>query len=262
MKCGTTSLHEYLSTHPEIFMSRTKEIDYFSKYYDRGADWYRSHFPESTPIRGEASTSYTKYPTFTDVPKRMYALLPEARLVYIVRDPIERMISHYLHEKTRRRERRPIDQALADPTNNIYLMYSLYYQQLKQYLNWYPLESILVLETDDLRDKRLGTLRTVGRFLDIDDKCENNALRRLHNQTSDRNIKTRLGTWLLSTGIPDMLYQKLPSSLWKLGKTLTQARRATVRPVLDDNLRNILMGYVQSDIDALRHLTGKTFENW
>ncbi|MEA3469299.1 MAG: sulfotransferase, partial [Thermodesulfobacteriota bacterium] len=99
-RSGTTSLHKYLEAHPEIFMSEVKEINYFSnnRYWEKGINWYESHFKTATEkIRGEASTSYTNYPLIKDVPKRLFHYLPDAKFIYILRDPIDRFLSHYLH---------------------------------------------------------------------------------------------------------------------------------------------------------------------
>jgi hypothetical protein len=70
-KCGTTSLHYYLSLHPEIAMSRTKELHFFSRRWRRGLRWYERQFRDPAPIRGESSPSYAFYPVWRDVPERM-----------------------------------------------------------------------------------------------------------------------------------------------------------------------------------------------
>src|SRR5688572_24468381 len=101
MKAGTTSLWQYLRRHPEIFMSKLKEPGYFTEElrWDQGIEWYRSLFDDAGSARavGEASTSYTKWPRFAGIPARMHALVPEARLIYLVRDPGDRIRSHYIH---------------------------------------------------------------------------------------------------------------------------------------------------------------------
>src|SRR5207244_732601 len=99
MKAGTTSLYEYLRTHPQVFMSERKELDYFTTGIDRGLDrdWYEGCFERADGARavGEASTGYTKFPTHRDVAARVAALLPDVRLIYMIRNPIERMRSQW-----------------------------------------------------------------------------------------------------------------------------------------------------------------------
>src|SRR5213078_3047078 len=106
-KCGTSGLHYYLSLHPEVSMSRPKELNYFieERNWPRGVDWYRRHFDPRARVRGESSPNYTAYPQHEGVPKRMHSLLPDARLIYLVRDPLERIAAHWVHNYAKRRER-------------------------------------------------------------------------------------------------------------------------------------------------------------
>ena len=99
MKCGTNSLHRYLKLHPQICMSSTKEPNYFveEKNYAEGIDWYQSLFKDSTKALGECSTNYSKRPFFQGVAQRIQAVLPDVKLIYLLRDPVERIISHYRH---------------------------------------------------------------------------------------------------------------------------------------------------------------------
>ena len=73
LKCGTTSLHHYLNLHPEVGMSRPKELNFFvaELNWELGADWYRSHFPADAAVRGETSPHYTNRPRFEGVAERM-----------------------------------------------------------------------------------------------------------------------------------------------------------------------------------------------
>src|SRR3954447_530769 len=92
MKGGTTSLYHYLRHHPQVFMTETKELHYFvaDKNLSRGLDWYERNFAGAgdAVAVGEASPDYTKYPIHADVPKRMADVMPWARLVYVIRNPV------------------------------------------------------------------------------------------------------------------------------------------------------------------------------
>jgi hypothetical protein len=92
MKAGTTSLHAYLSLHPEIFMSANKEPRFFTEEWNwhKGLEWYEAQFPERVTIRGESTPDYTKLPEIRNVPERIHSLIPDVRLIYLVRDPIDR----------------------------------------------------------------------------------------------------------------------------------------------------------------------------
>src|SRR5215831_9979567 len=104
MKCATTTLHEQLARQPGIFMSRPKEPNFFSddEILARGWGWYASLFwpAGEADLRGESSTHYTKLPTYPRTVERMARHLPRLKLVYVMRHPIDRLISQYVHELT------------------------------------------------------------------------------------------------------------------------------------------------------------------
>ncbi|MFJ6194723.1 sulfotransferase family protein [Micromonospora sp. NPDC092111] len=98
-RCGTTSLHHYLAAHPDVRAATGKELQFFSLHFGRGQRWYRAHFPPAAAGRRsfEASPYYLFHPS---VPARVAGLLPEARFVALLRDPVERAYSHYLHTRS------------------------------------------------------------------------------------------------------------------------------------------------------------------
>lgn len=102
MKCGTTTLAAQLARQDGIFMTTPKEPNFFSDddVFARGLGWYEALFAGAAPgeLRGEASTHYTKLPTYPHTIARMAGVLNDPRIVYMIRDPVERAISHYIHE--------------------------------------------------------------------------------------------------------------------------------------------------------------------
>ena len=101
-KCGTTSLWEYLNRHPDVFWTDPKEPMYFNQEsnYSQGIEWYANLFAragEKTAI-GEATTSYSYAPHTADIPQRIHRLLPECKLIYMLRPPVARTYSHYVQE--------------------------------------------------------------------------------------------------------------------------------------------------------------------
>ena len=158
MKSGTASLYRYLSAHPDVFTTTPKEPEFFSYSWDRGLDWYRSLFAgsEGFDARGECSTGYSKAPFRAGVPQRVRQVVPDAKLLYVIRDPVERIRSHYVHEISKRREDEAFDDAIRHRSN--YLDFTRYAYQLDLYLAHFPREQLLVLRTEDLRDGRDATL--------------------------------------------------------------------------------------------------------
>ncbi|WP_371060683.1 sulfotransferase [Rhodosalinus sp. 5P4] len=104
MKCGTSTLQAQLAHQKGVFMSTPKEPNYFSddQIYARGRSWYEALFADAAPgdLKGEASTHYTKLPTYPQTLPRMRAMLDAPRLVYMIRNPMVRAVSHYIHEWT------------------------------------------------------------------------------------------------------------------------------------------------------------------
>src|SRR3972149_2256199 len=138
-KAGTTSLYHYLRLHPQVFMPATKELSFFVEQnnWPRGRAWYEEQFSGAVDAAaiGEASPRYTMYPQYAGVPARIADLLPDIRLIYLVRHPIERMRSHYLDHVIYGAEKAPIEKALLD--NPLYLNASRYDLQIEQYMPHY-----------------------------------------------------------------------------------------------------------------------------
>jgi hypothetical protein len=169
MKGGTTSLYHYLKAHPQVFMPETKELHFFvdEKNFRRGTGWYERQFHNAgnAVAVGEASPDYAKYPLHRGVPERIAALIPGVRLIYVMRDPVERIRSHYLHDVACGRERRPIGEAVSG--NEHYLAPSRYSLQIDQYLEQFPPEQLLLVTSDCLRNDRPAAMRRVHDFIGV-----------------------------------------------------------------------------------------------
>jgi Sulfotransferase domain len=170
LKCGTTSLHHYLNLHPEIAMSRPKELNFFvaELNWELGVDWYRSHFAANAPVRGETSPHYTNRPRFEGVAERMRDTLgADTRVVYMVRNPIDRLLSHYLHNVGGGYERRELADAVADP-RSAYIQRGRYAFQLEPYLDRFGANRVLVVGREELASDRDVTVRRVFEFAGVD----------------------------------------------------------------------------------------------
>ena len=172
MKCGTTSLHHYLGSHPRLGLAPEKEVNFFfgddptgAGNFWRGADWYASRFPPA-PIRGEVSPGYTS-PDHPEVAARLARLAPAARLVYMVRDPLDRAVSQYRHHRRDGAETRPLGEALLDRSGH-YLRRSRYADRLEPFLRRFPPSQIAVVEHHDLLEHTEGTLSELCEFLGVD----------------------------------------------------------------------------------------------
>jgi Sulfotransferase domain len=172
-KAGTTALYEYLRRHPQISGPSWKEVSFFDRHWARGESWYRGNFPNVARTRGkhvgEASPSYVFHPL---APRRVQEVVPEARLIVLVRNPVDRALSQYNHEVALGREPLPFEEALdaeeerlrgeqermvADPRyfsrewwSHTYKARGRYAEQLERWLAVFPREQLLVLPSDDL----------------------------------------------------------------------------------------------------------------
>ena len=264
MKCGTTSLHYYLGLHPEIKMSSQKELQFFieERNWNKGVDWYRSWFPRDAPVRGEASPHYTTYPKHQGIAERMHAVVPKTKLIYLVRDPIERLISHYVHYVADNIEDSSLEEMLHDVGRG-YLDRSRYFMQLEQYLSFYSKDDILVVEQKKLREQRQKTLRRVFEFLGVDPDFYDPRVHWERHRSDRKRRKTDTGLWLEETRFMRLL-RRLPKRVrWPMEDLLYWPfSRPVERPQLSDALRREIETCLRDDVRRLRAFTDKEFETW
>ena len=145
MKSATTTLHAQLAEQPGLFMSQPKEPNFFSddENYVKGLAWYGSFFQKAggADLCGESSTHYTKLPAYPGTVERMRRVLPEVKLIYVMRHPIDRLISHYIHERLAGTITVGLEEAIEEHAELI--DYGLYHMQLEPFLNVYGRENIL-----------------------------------------------------------------------------------------------------------------------
>jgi hypothetical protein len=263
MKSGTTSLHNYLKLHPQIFMSELKETDFFVEEFNwsKGLDWYKSNFKQEADIVGESCTNYSKYPYFKGVPERMHRIIPEAKLIYILRDPIKRIASHYIHRVWEGWENRSIDEALTDLKGNHYVNCSSYYMQIERYLPYYQPSNILVITLEDLAGDRANTLSKIFRFLNVDPNFKHEDFSVVAHQSSQKKQPTPLRRRLVA--IPGG--RLVESAMFRLlgGPKASQLLwRPIDRPIISESIRQALVDVLQKDVQKLRDFTGYSFADW
>ena len=264
MKAGTSSLHHYLGLHPEISMSWPKELDFFlDRNWRRGTSWYESQFRDATPVRGEASPNYTKATEHESVPERMHSVIPEAKLVYLVRDPVERIVSHYLHYYASGAESRSLSEALGTLEGNPYVDASRYHMQLQAYLPYFDLGDILIETAEDLRLKRREVLRRTFAFLAVDPDFTSGGFEQELHDSSVKGRKSRFGIIVTRSRLSRKVKPYVPWTLIHLVQAYT---RRTARPIdppaLTEGEAERLADYLHEDVQQLRSLTGRRFEGW
>ncbi len=196
---GTTSLYSYLASHPCIGPASIKEVHFFDNKFAKGVAWYRAHFPllvekyyaqymrQQDFITGEASPYYLFHPL---VPRRVARVVPRAKLIVLLRNPVDRAYSQYNHEMDGGREtsstfeeaiereeerlagdrkRRFTDEHYIsyDHQHHSYLAKGIYVDQLRNWMSCFPKEQFLILKSEDFYANLSATLQQTLAFLDI-----------------------------------------------------------------------------------------------
>lgn len=169
MKCGTSTLAEQLAHQQGVFMTTPKEPNFFSDddIFARGPDWYRALFDAAGAgeLKGEASTHYTKMPTYPQTLARMTAMLPELKLVYMIRDPMARAISHYIHEWTERRMALGPDRAFLEVPEIV--EYGRYGTQIAPYVAAYGVENVCLTSLEQIKADGPAEFARIAAFLGL-----------------------------------------------------------------------------------------------
>jgi hypothetical protein len=276
MKSSTTTLHEHLKGHPDIFMCEPKEPSFFApdrfstvQAYGLGrfADYVDLFAAgENARWRGEASTNYTKWPHFPGVAARLHQCAPDARLIYLVRDPVDRAISHYWHRVRAGLETGTINQAFADRSlNNPVLAASAYGQQLKQWRAFFPQEQILVVRTDALHRFPVETMRGIYAWLGVDPSTAEVATDVHQNSTPSRIGIARTGRGLFARYLQAPRVQKLLATEPRaaaFAESMIYERVIEPRNVDTNELRTTLRALLAPDIELFEDLTGLSFGEW
>lgn len=203
MKSGTTSLHNYLNLHPQIFMCEPKEPGYFVEEitWNRGQSWYLSLFDEANDSHrycGESSTDYTKLPIYQGVVDKIHTFNPNAKLIYIMRDPFQRIVSHYWHAvrhtSTGGLRENIYDACMRDPQ---YLSFSDYPMQVKPWIEKFGRDNILFLTFEELIRDRRGELEKIFGWLELTAEIDWEETEQRWNAKPEKLIGVR-GTGLLN----------------------------------------------------------------
>lgn len=278
MKAGTTFLSELLSTHPAVFMSLPREPCHFAdpralrktwpvmyrQGYWRSAERYLNLFAKAgdAKIIAEGSTVYTQAPRFAQVPERILEACPEARFVYIIRDPIERTLSHYWHCVWWWGERRRIAEAIRRDSH--YIDTSYYAHQLEVYLRHVPLERIHVLTLEELVTEPLTHLTRLFSWLGIDPAFRP-ILDGAFSNPTPVIVEQARGFGVLDRIRKSPLYARIgpqiPARMRKLGVKLA-VREVRTAEVPTDTVQAYLRPIQRRQTAELSKLLGREFPQW
>ena len=185
-KGGTTYLYELLKRHPQVFLAEPKEQHFFSLHWQRGVDWYRRQFASAaeSQICGEITPYYLFHP---EAPARIQSLLPNVKLIVLLRDPVERALSQYFHSRRLGLDHLDLEEAFAAEASRLrnsaealkqglphlshqqhsYLSRSRYEEQLWRFDQYVAPDQILLLKSEDLFSKPKPVWEAIIKFLGL-----------------------------------------------------------------------------------------------
>lgn len=266
MKSGTTSLARYLGSHPEVFMATQKEVHFFDRHYDLGAEWYMTQFADvkDEVAVGEATPGYM---SSDGVIEKMAKLVPDAKLIAVLRNPVDRAYSAYWHQRARGRETLDFSDAIeAEPTrlasgDETHLMYHDYLDRgryLKQFLHLresYQREALHVIISEDLRNTPVETFQTVCRAIGVDDTfVPPNLGVEFNHYVSFRSNKLRNLLW--GSGP----YRKITRRFRKILGRINTSQESY--PPMDPSLRSELLKAFEADNAELARWLGRDLSIW
>jgi len=258
MKCGTSSLHDQLSQRSGLFMSAPKEPNFFSDEacWSRGLSWYRGCFAGAREgqLRGECSTHYSKWPDYPRAAERLHATLPGVKLVYVMRDPIERIVSQYIHEWSQREVKGTFEEAVLQ--HERFTAYSSYARQLERHLEYCGTERILLVAFERMLRHPDDELARICDFLrdPTAKRPKWNPAVGASNVSSQRMRRSALRDGLLALPAVGWFKQRLPKSL---RERLKRPWRMERRPEVSAALRAELASRLDSDLGRLGRWTGR-----
>lgn len=268
-KAATTSLAYLLDQHPQIAMSAVKEPHFYSTAWDKGPDWYEGLFPaDFGGVRLDASTSYAMVHCdqagapiqdqpegLVKVVERIHDATPDARFVYIVRDPVERVYSAYWHNVRAGREKRSFLQAVVD--NHHYLSPSRYGTQIARYLDHFPRESFLFLVFEDITGDMADAAQRCAQHFQLDPfafEVEESSVKNASYQFTGmgRFVRQAAGSEDRFKSAKQLADKILPHRMMQMIKGLMTNQV----PALDDEARRVLTGVFESECAQFKSLTG------
>lgn len=248
MKSATSTIHEQLARQAGIIMSEPKEPYFFSDdpVYAKGIDWYTSLFAHATAddLCGESTTHYTKLPTYPHTIDRIEQHIPNAKFIYVMRHPIDRLVSQYIHQWTEREIEVPLNEAIGKHPELI--AYSRYAMQLQPYFETFGRERVLPVFFDSWVAHPQAELSRICQFIGYTLQPEWQLVVKQENKSAERMRVNPLRDAIVNAPILSTIRRRLiPQSArdaikqrWQMRQrpTLTDANRVYLQQIFDKEL--------------------------
>lgn len=251
MKCATSTLHEQLALQPGFFMSELKEPNFFSndEIYAQGMNWYASNF-EAAPVDaycGESSTHYTKLPTYPETVARIVEHLPDVKLIYVMRHPIDRLVSQYIHQWSEDEISVEINRAID--LHSELIDYSRYSWQLEPYFEAFGADRILPVFFERLFSNSQEELERICRFLGYTQQPQWQENLEAQNVSSDRMRQSAWRDFIVEMpGLREIRQRLIPKEVRTWVRSLWTMKQ---RPQLQPQQVERLSAIFDEDLDVL-----------
>ncbi|MCK7544035.1 sulfotransferase domain-containing protein [Marinobacter bryozoorum] len=267
-RSGSTSLFLYLEQHPEIYFSEVKELNFFSNpsFWKKGFSWYETWFrPRSKRITciGEASTSYTRSPFLEHAPGRIFDYNSDMKLIYVVRNPLDRLVSHYLHNINAGIEDRDIEKLLENLPLEPIAWQGKYHYQLSRYLEFFNRNQLYVTSFEKLSNEPEQVTKEIFDFLGVNSDVSLEKIGRVFNSSNKTTKKSQLGLRILDLYRRTIQYQALPYRVKKLVQNIAEIGSTPItKPTLSLNEKEALYDFYKEDSQLLQTEFGIRTEDW
>lgn len=274
-KAGTTWLGHMIGDHPQLCMSEPKEVHYFNDRlafrtnllkpnYKKGVNWYKKYFNhcDVNAVKGEITPRY-----FTDpvVPERIKALNPDVKIFVCIRNPVDRIYSHYYFAKSfLQKEDRPILKAIQEEPE--YLDMCMYYRNISMYLEHFPREQFFFIWFDDIRHRPEKLLSEIYEFLGVDSSYRPKDLGKKSNPARQSRFRwlqpeiRRLHYFMVSIGLSGLI--KWLKRVGMKDFVMMINSKSFKKEPMPKEVKTYIIDHVRADVEQLEKLTGQDLKNW
>lgn len=276
-KAGTTTLYDVLKDHSQIYLPHIKETHFFDdpQYWDRGAEWYFNEYfskVKDQPLIGEITPSYVYFP---DVPERIFSTLgPDVKIILMIRNPVDRAISHYKMHHSRgnenlsfseaaEAEKSRLEQTYLEQSRYSYMSRGYYSEQIENFLKYFSKEQIHVMVFEEIFQDKKESYTKVLEFLGVD--FEELNWDRQSNFSAVPRSKI-INHIVHRSKLAQVLGKTFLSAKWrkkiKMAMAMGNLKKGKVSIDIDMSYEEIYQKYFTGEIEKLEQLLDRSFDIW